>query len=498
MYYYVNMATQPTALGPDAQQVLREINSWWKPGSTVRPVPPTYERPLVDRLLKAVSHPGARIQVLRGPRQVGKSTAILHLVRRLIRGGTPPTDILLIRFDLDLLRETGNMLKILRWYTDEIRHSPLGQGRPCYLLLDEIHKLDRWDEQVKHVFDTYRPRVVMTGSSSVLVARGQRESLAGRALTSELPPFLFREVLEMAGHQGMRYLPNRLDMSAILGRPDLVRETFRRIRAQPAQRRLSWDRALERYYNRGGYPDLHTGAVEEDRWADFLIETVFERVLGVDIPDLFPVDQPRLLRHIYMEVARRTGQEIAQKRLADEAATAGYPTNQPTVGRYLHYLSDALLIREFRRFPLARKASARLPAKFTLTDLGVRNALFRGAPSLRESAPEVVGPLVETLVQSVLGGPGIQVHFYRQPRDPARPRGGMEEVDFVVEAPDGTVVPIEVKYRRRIDREDWAPVEQFIKRYNSPLGLIVTRETYSDPPDSKIILVPLRDFLLAF
>ena len=57
----------------------------------------------------------------------------------------------------------------------------------------------------------------------------------------------------------------------------------------------------------GGYPDLHTGAIEEDRWADYLMETVFERVLGVDIPDLFPVDQPRLLRHLYMEAARKTG-----------------------------------------------------------------------------------------------------------------------------------------------------------------------------------------------
>ena len=45
--------------------------------------------------------------------------------------------------------------------------------------------------------------------------------------------------------------------------------------------------ALDRYYSRGGYPRLHSGEVEDDGWADYLVETVFNRVLGVDIPDLF-------------------------------------------------------------------------------------------------------------------------------------------------------------------------------------------------------------------
>jgi predicted AAA+ superfamily ATPase len=75
---------------------------------------------------------------------------------------------------------------------------------------------------------------------------------------------------------------------------------------------------------------------------------------------------PQLLRHLYLSVARLTGQEIAQVKLAEHATVAGIPTNQPTVGKYLHYLADALLIREFRRYPLAKKASARVPAKVTV------------------------------------------------------------------------------------------------------------------------------------
>jgi len=82
---------------------------------------------------------------------------------------------------------------------------------------------------------------------------------------------------------------------------------------------------------------------------------------------------------------------MAQNKLAEEIGLAGIPTNQPTVGRYLHYLADALLIREFRRYPLAKKASARVPAKITVTDLGVRNAIFRGVHTSTVSARELRG-----------------------------------------------------------------------------------------------------------
>jgi len=87
-------------------------------------------------------------------------------------------------------------MPLVRWYAEQIRKRDLTSGDPPILLLDEVHKLSRWDAEVKHLFDTFPVKIAMTGSSSVLVARGQRESLAGRALTIDFPPFTFREVLE--------------------------------------------------------------------------------------------------------------------------------------------------------------------------------------------------------------------------------------------------------------------------------------------------------------
>jgi hypothetical protein len=135
--------------------------------------------------------------------------------------------------------------------------------------------------------------------------------------------------------------------------------------------------------------------------------------------------------------------------------------------------------------------------KTTLTDLGVRNAIFRGAPSLWESAPDVVGPLVETVVQTVIRDADLAVHFYRERIDPDDRRSPFQEVDFVAERTDGAVLPIEVKFRRRIDDADFAALRRFMERHRCRRGLLVTRET-SAFDDDRLLVVPLRDFLLAY
>ena len=440
---------------------------------------------------------GRLIEILRGPRQVGKTTGLYQIIQTLLGEGVAPTDILLVRFELEILREVeGGLPAILRWFAAEVRGPPLERGARPYVFLDEIHKLARWDEQVKHVGDTFPLRVLLTGSSSVLVARGGRESLAGRTFSTELPPFSFREVVDAWSPRLARRLPPVLPLGQLFEAPSL--ETLDAVARLKGQTLRALRRRLDRYYNRGGYPRLHSGDVHDDVWTDYLIQTIFESVLGADIPSLFPIQHPGLLRHLYLSVARLTGQEVTQVKLVETAKQAGYSATQPTVGKYLHHLADALLIREFRRFPLAKRSSARVPAKLTLTDLGVRNAIFRGAPSLWESDPGVVGPLVETLVQAVLRGKGLQVHFWRDYEMPGNRRSRIHEVDFVVERVDGALLPIEVKFRRRIDAEDTIGLRMFMERYPAaPHGILVTRDTSGRRAKGRILCVPLLHFLLA-
>ena len=484
-------------LSLEAVQVLTDLNPWWADPSRVRPEPPAYRRPAVREMTERLMRGRGLIEVVRGPRQVGKTTGIYQIIQELLKSGAEPGDLLLVRFDLEVLREESAALRnIVRWYVDAIRGRPLEQGRPSLFFLDEVHKLRHWHEEVKHVGDTFPVRILLTGSSSVLVARGGRESLAGRIFSTELPAFSFREVLECWKPELARALPPRIGFDQVRdGALARFADGFERLRPQ---QKLAIRRSLERYYIRGGYPRLHSGEVEDDRWADYLVQTVFENVLGADIPDLFPVGSPALLRHVYLTVARMTGQEVAQNKLAEIARRSGFPTNQPTVGKYLHYLADALLIREFRRYPLAKNPSARVPAKITVGDLGVRNAIFRGAPSLWESDPMLLGPLVETMVQTVIRGNNLQVHFYRDYAQPGDRHSPQREVDFVVEYLDGATVPVEVKFRRKIDAEDSLGLRHFMARFECPLGVMVTRDLKRLDARERILYIPLSSWLLAF
>lgn len=487
-------AQPPSRVPPELPALLHGLNTWWRPPHTVRPAVPAFRRRQTRLLAERLRQRSPLIQVIRGPRQVGKTTAVLQLVESLLADGVRPTDILLLRFDLQSLREAGGLLGLIRWFELNVRGRELGEGAPAFLLLDEIHKLPRWNEEVKHLGEITRARMVITGSSSILVAKGTRESLAGRVVTTELPTFPFREVLE-AWHPELT--PPVPPMRFLATFDAAARGAFRELHAFAEGNARGLATALDRYYLRGGYPRLHSGEYETDGWADYLIETVFERVLGVDIPELFPIQQPQLLRHLYLSLARRTGEEVSQLELASEANAAGLRTNQPTVGRYVHYLADALLVREFRRFPLGKAKTARVPVKTTLTDLGVRNAIFRGAPSLWSSPPEQVGALVETVVQGVIRDTDLAVHFYRDRIDPSDRRSPFEEVDFVAERTDGAVLPVEVKFRRKIDDADFRSLRSFMERHRCRRGVLVTRDT-SDLEDDRLLAIPLRDFLLAY
>lgn len=485
-----------SAVFPDELvQILHDLNPWWTTGKQRRE-PPRYMRPGTQQLLFRLLRPKGLIEVVRGPRQVGKTTAIEQIIDHLLTSGTRPTDVLFVRFDQEVLREAGRSLPaIVRWYEHNIRRRPFEKGKRAFLFLDEVHKLERWDEDVKHLGDTYPLRMLITGSSSVLVSMGGRESLAGRAFTTDLPTFQFREMLEAWRPIAAR-LPERRAFQELFDSDD-PRSVFEQVHLLKPQQKLSLRRNLETYYNRGGYPRLYNGEVEEDDWADYLQQTIIDRVLGVDVPDLFPVQNPQLLRWTYVEIARRTGQEVAQTSLAKEANRQGFSTSQPVIRSYMHYLADALLIREFRRYPLGRRRTS-TPAKITLTDLGARNALFRGAPSLWDSAPEIVGPLVETLVQSVIRGPGIQVHFFRDHENPKDRRSPVREVDFVAEDTAGDVIPIEVKFRRRIDREDFRGLDSFRNRFNARYGVMVTRDHWEWCVGRRVLCVPVLEFLVAF
>jgi predicted AAA+ superfamily ATPase len=105
---------------------------------------------------------------------------------------------------------------------------------------------------------------------------------------------------------------------------------------------------------------------------------------------------------------------------------------------------------------------------------------------------------VETLAQGCIRGPNILVHFFRELENPKNRRSPIREVDFIAERPDGFVLPIEVKFRRRIDEADLAGLRFFGQEFDAAAPMVVTRETYRYDTKSKTLVLPLESFLLAF
>jgi len=92
----------------------------------------------------------------------------------------------------------------------------------------------------------------------------------------------------------------------------------------------------------------------------------------------------------------------------------------------------------------------------------------------------------------------LSVHFYRDYENPKDRRSKIHEVDFVAERLDGSVLPIESKFRKRISPEDAASVSLFMDTFKAPLGIVVTRETSFFDAVQRLLFIPLQDFLVAF
>ncbi|HXD85570.1 MAG TPA: AAA family ATPase, partial [Urbifossiella sp.] len=254
----------PPEVTPEVIQVIEDLNPWWATGQ-LRKAPPPYLRRGVRELLERIARPKGLIEIVRGPRQVGKTTAFEQAIEHLLNTRVNPKDILFLRFDQEVLRESrGGLLPIIRWFQQTVRGRPFETGKTTYIFLDEVHKLERWDEDVKHITDTFPVRLAITGSSSVLVSRGGRESLAGRILTSDFPTFQFREVLE-AWAPIARRLPSAAAFRDIFSSSNPV-PFFEPVHSLKSQQKHSLRRHLEKYYNRGGYPRLHNREVDDDLW----------------------------------------------------------------------------------------------------------------------------------------------------------------------------------------------------------------------------------------
>jgi uncharacterized protein len=165
---------------------LWRMNPWWE-GSPL-PVLPSTRRHLVGQIHRRLDLRLAPAVVVRGPRQIGKTTALLHVLQDLLDRGVPPRNILRVQADelSDLSEISEPILRFADWYEQNILGKTLNaaahEGSPAYLFFDEIQNLRNWAPQLKSLVDHSTTQVVVTGSSDLDEHLWWRQ-LAGRVST---------------------------------------------------------------------------------------------------------------------------------------------------------------------------------------------------------------------------------------------------------------------------------------------------------------------------
>ncbi len=366
------------------------------------------------RLRLSQPAPG-RIQLLSGPRQVGKTTLLLEIAEELgpsaiYWSGDEPGSTAPGAFERAFAEAEAASIR----------------GSTAVLLLDEITSLQGWASHLKGGWDRLRRRklrvhVVATGSSSVVLGEGAEESLAGRF-----------ERLELT-----HWTPSSL----------------------AANFRMSLERACETTLRHGTYP----GAVEylnaPERWAAYVRDAIIEPALSRDIRDIGRVRRPALLRQVFHIATTSPAQIVALKKMQGRLEESG---SLETIASYLELLERAYLVAHLDKFSTRTARQRAAPPKLVTLNhalLAVADPL--GAPSAATD-PERFGRWLENAVLAHAWNRGQRVRYWRE--EP-------HEVDAVLDGSWGSFA-IEVK-SSRYSKADLTGLFEFTRRHPRYRPLVV-------------------------
>ena len=348
------------------------------------------------------------IQVLMGPRQVGKTTMMKQLTEEVL------IDTISVSADGVI---NSNWLWIQQIWENARIQLKNSTNNELILIIDEIQKLDNWSEIVKEQwdFDTKENnniKVILLGSSRLMIQKGLTESLAGRFEVTYVGHWSFSEMEEAFGWNVNQYI----------------------------------------YY--GSYPGAASLIHDEERWKNYIKDSLIETSISKDILMLTRVDKPAVLRRLFELGCLYSGQILAYTKLLGELQDAG---NTTTLSHYLTLLSDSGLLGATEKYAgnVIRKRASK--PKFQVFN----NALLTAQDDLTYekalSDSKIWGRLVESAIGAHLINKAITnnytVYYWREKND---------EVDFILERKN-TLIALEVKTGRRAENNGMRVFAQTFK-----------------------------------
>ena len=371
----------------------------------------SYERTVVHEVLDSLKTNRNLLHILVGPRQVGKTTAAIQISKKW------PGQV--FRESADQPLPPGP-----EWIRTHWDRAAAKRNEKTLLILDEVQKVLGWSEVVKSLWDSEQTesnpiKVLLLGSSSLLMQQGLSESLSGRFL-------LFR-----CSHWDYREMNTAFQIE------------------------------FKRWIFFGGYPGSVPMMDNQELWAGYIRDSLIETVISRDVLQLQTVAKPSLLRHLFYFAASAPAQVVSYNKMLGQLVDAG---NTTTLAHYLHLLGSAYLLRGLEKFRGGTVKKRGSSPKLVL----LNNALVTGSAGYRfdEALENHIwwGRLVENAV-----GAYIFTSLQGLPWELMYWREGNAEVDYVVQTPR-KLLAIEVKSKRP---RGFSGLKSFCERWKNAVPVVI-------------------------
>ena len=354
------------------------------------------------------------IQVVMGPRQVGKSTVVKQVVQDL----TIPYQL----FSADNVPASNSAWVSNCWAA--VRSLKQNRGfESIILIIDEIQKIQNWSEVVKKEWDddTFNDRdikVLLLGSSRVMLEKGLSESLGGRFEEIRMTHWSYQEMCECFGF------------------------------------------SLDQYLFYGGYPGAAELVSDPDRWEQYVQSAIIDATINKDILMDTPISKPALLKQTFELGAFYSGELLSLSKMLGSLQDAG---NTVTLAGYINLLDESGLLCGLQKYSLdtaRRRASIpKLQVYNNALKMVYNPHTFEEAIMDRKEWGRIYESGIGAWLVSQSFVHRFEVFYWRDRAD---------EVDFILRK-KGVVIAIEVKSNAEKDtkglnvfRENFHPASAFI------------------------------------
>lgn len=428
-------------------EILRDQNLWWdQPARRRTPPDCTARRDFQRDLLQRIQSETRRACLLMGPRQVGKTVALLQLADDLLDTGLPPANLTYFDFSDDRLTKPVTARAVA-----EIQAVGYRADLPRVLLLDEIRLAPGWDRWLKQAVDQGIGRIIATDSAASLLQEGARESGQGR----------WDEVLV----EGLSY-------------GEFLR--FHRLEGEDDESVLLRSPALhERYMSVGGFPE-HFRAEDYPEVRRRLRVDIAERAILRDL--LASGLDVHRVKDLFVYLVQDSGSEFKAERRARDLDP---PADARSVRAWLAALEDTLLVVRLERWAGSPAGQLRSAPRIHAADHGLVNA-FSAAPVREEQVrAKALEAVVFRHLRELSRRQGCELFYYREGND--------LEVDFLLSTSAG-LVAVEVTANREA-RPDKLSVLRRIRARLRPQRTLLIYRGVARTITEEVEIMPLAAFL---